>query len=837
MQRLRWVLPLAAAVSALAALPRTAPAIGTIDTSGATIAAGTAPTQGVVTIDASAATVPAPLLPSNDPLGSLGSMPGSLPAFTGGPGGAAIVIPAQGAALPGGTYNCSTYTVVPGGMAVYGGAVTIVSTGDVQIDGLVTTTGTGQAISIVCGGNLRIISHTGAFTSGISTTGANSPISVDVAGNVTTTSADGSGSWISAASGPVTVLAHDGSASGLMSLQNTTVISNQGGDAVVQGAGGLSILTAFVQSNGGSAIAQAFGADAVLQTGAVIGANNALLESAGRVTISVTSTVAGANTVGVTAYGGDLAVSASNVTQSGGAGDVTVRASGSVSVGTTSSVTCQGNGLVTLTAFGGTAKIEQAGAGTASSVRTFGVGDTSVLASGDIVVAGTGSQVRANQSAVRLRSAGGAVSVRGDCSLEAPTGVIDVRASQGFSADQDSIASPGTYPAIDGRSLLVSAGPGGIAAVCDPVTTQNGPLTLLTTGSVVIASNLTSNGPLTIQSTQGDVTAVGRTLTTGAAGAKSGDVRIACFGGSSAKIDVSTSTVRSGDHATASGNVTLEVHAPVAPPSVDGALVPSKITVKPVKDSTDKRIVASGVIDFGGDEVPLVGVAKVTVGDLENSFVLDVDRKGRAVHKSDALTLRITPSKLGTSRAAFSLSAVGDASGFLDAEGTGTVAIRFERGTFKAGGLADVTAGKFVLGAKRGTLTEPGFRIVKAHGVVKEGPEDKLDLELGVGGTEAAPEEAPNVTLAFGDSFSVSIPGTAFVATGDGEFTAKDLAQGVKTLVLDFAHEKVVFKGRKIELGDVGAGLSVPLTCTLTLGDDTRTFTFRMAHRGSALIY
>jgi hypothetical protein len=55
--------------------------------------------------------------------------------------------------------------------------------------------------------------------------------------------------------------------------------------------------------------------------------------------------------------------------------------------------------------------------------------------------------------------------------------------------------------------------------------------------------------------------------------------------------------------------------------------------------------------------------------------------------------------------------------------------------------------------------------------------------------------------------------------------------------VLDFAKETVTFKGRKIELGDVGAGLTVPLTCTLTLGTDTRTFTFRMAHRGSALIY
>jgi hypothetical protein len=834
MQRIRPTVVLAAALAAFAGLPRTAPAAGTIDTTGATVAAGTAPTQGVVTIDDSAPTVAPPALPANDPLGSLGAMPGSLPTFTGGPGGAAIVIGAQGAALPGGTYNCSTYNVAPGAMVVYGGAVTIVSTGDVQIDGLVTTTGTGAAISIVCGGNFRIVSHAGAFTAGISATGANSPVSVDVAGSITTTSADGSGSWISAASGPVTVMSHG--ASSLLSLQNVTVVTQTGGDAVVQSAQGLAILTAFVQANGGSAVAQAFGADAVLNTGAVIGSNNAVLESAGRVVMSTASNVGATNTVTVTAYGGDVAMTASSITQVGGTGDVTVGARDNISVATASAVTCQGAGMATLTAYGGTAQIEQAGSTSASNVGTFGAGDASVLASGDVVVAG-GSQVRANQSAVRLRSTGGTVTLIGDCSLSAPNGAVDVRASDLFRADQDPNANPGTYPSIDGRSLLSSAGAGGIALACDPITTQNGPLTLLTTGSAAISGDLTANGPLTIQSTQGDVTAVGRALLTGSAGAKSGDIRISCFGGSGSKIDVASSTVRTGDHATASGNVTLEVHAPAVPPSVDGAIVPAEIKVKSLKGSGDRRLVATGTIDFGGSDVTLLGVARLVVGDRSFDFILGTDRRGRGVYTSDAMSLRITPSKLGTSRGAFTLSVVGDFGGFLDASGNGNVDLQFERGLFHARGSADLTAGKFVLGARRGTLIQPGFRVAKAHGVVKEGAEDKLDLVLGVGGTDAAPESAPDVTIGFGPSFSVTVPGSAFSPEGEGVFTARDPAQGVKILVLDFAEETVTFKGRKIELGDIGPGLTVPVTCTLTLGDDTRTFTLRMAHRGSALVY
>ena len=834
MQRLRTVLALTAAAAALAAFPRTSPATGTIDTTGATVAAGTAPDQGTVTIDPSAVQIDPPALPANASLGSLGSMPGSIPPFAGGPGGAAIVIGAVGATLPGGTYNCSTYTVTQGGIVTYGGPVTIVSTGDVRIDGgLIQTTAAGAGVSIVCGGNLQIVSRTGLFTTGISTTGAASPVSVDVAGTITATSADGSGSWISALTGPVNVFTH--STASLLSLQNITVISGSGGDATVQSSQALALLSSFVQANGGSAVAQAFGGGVLMQTGAVLGTNNALVEGAGPVSISTVSTVAGMNLVGVTAYAGDVSVSGSNVTQSGGTGDLTLRASDNLSVGAASLVRNTGTGVVTLTAFGGTAKVEDTNSTTASTVRSFTSGDTSVLASGDVVIGGA-ALVRSDQGAVRVRSTGGAVSLLGDSVLQAPNGAVDVRAGVKFLANQDA-ALPGNYPAIDGVSLLVGTGSGDISMACDPLTTQDGPIELLSSGTVDVASDLTANGPLSIVSTEGDVSIVGRTLLTGPDGARTGDLTISCFGGSGATIDVSTSSIRSGDHATASGDVKIEVHAPAAPPAVDGTIVPARIQVKSQKGSDAKRLVASGVIDFGGNPVGLLGVAQLTVGDLPFNFVLGTDKRGRGIYTSDAMTLRITPSKLGTSRGTFNLTVIGDFSGFLDQDGSGDVAIQFERGLFRARGTAELIGGKFALGAVRGTLVEPGFRVAQAHGVVKEGANDKLDLVLGVGGTEASPSAAPEVTVAFGDTFSVTLPSAAFTETRPGQFTARDPAQGVKALVLDFAKETVTFKGRKIELGDVGDETTLPLTCTLTLGTDTRTFTFRMAHRGSALIY
>src|SRR5262245_305758 len=108
MQRLRTALLIAAAAATLAAFPRTSPATGTIDTTGATVAAGTAPSQGTVTIDASAVPIDAPALPANPSLGTLGAMPGSIPPFAGvAPGPGPIVIGAVGATLAGGTYNCT----------------------------------------------------------------------------------------------------------------------------------------------------------------------------------------------------------------------------------------------------------------------------------------------------------------------------------------------------------------------------------------------------------------------------------------------------------------------------------------------------------------------------------------------------------------------------------------------------------------------------------------------------------------------------------------------------------------------------------------------------------
>ena len=833
-QRLRTTLALAAAAAALAAFPRPSPATGTIDTQGATVAAGTAPDQGTVTINPSAVAIDAPALPANAALGSLGAMPGSIPPFAGGPVGLPVVYGQAGATLPGGTYNYSTYTITQGGIVTYGGPVTITTTGDVRIDGgLISTTAGGAGVSIVCGGNLQIVARQGVFTPGISTTGAASAVSVDVAGTITTTSADGSASWISAMSGPVNVITHSSSA--LLSLQNITIVSGSGGDATVQSSQALALLSSFVQANGGSAVAQAFGGPVVIQTGAVLGTNNAIVESAGPVTLSTASTVGGMNIVGVTAYAGDVSVSGSNVVQSGGTGDVTIRAADNVSVGAGSSVRNNGTGVVTLTAFGGTAKVEDAGSTTASTVRSSINGDTSVLATGDVVIGGA-SLVRSDQGAVRVRSVGGTVSLLGDSVLQAPNGAVDVRAGLKFLAQEDA-ALAGNLPAIDGASLLVGTGSGGISMACDPLTTQAGPIQLVSIGTVGVSSDLTANGALTITSTEADVSVVGRTLLTGAAGARSGDLTIASFGGSDATIDVSGSSIRSGDHATASGDVTIEVHAPAAPPSVDGTIVPSKIQVKTLKGSTDQRLTASGVIDFGGNQVGLLGVAKLTVGDLPFNFVFGLDGRGRGTYASDEVTLKITPSKLGSSRGTFRLSAVGDFSGFLDQNGSGTVVLAFERGAFKARGAADVTGGKFALGAVRGSLLEPGFRVAQAHGVVKDGAGDKLDLVLGFGGTEAAPSAAPDVTVSFGDTLSVTLPSSAFTETHPGQFTASDAAQGVKTLVVDYARETVTFKGRKIELGDVGEDATLQVTCTLKLGDDTRTFTFRMAHRGSALIY
>lgn len=808
---------------------------GTISTAGSTIAPGAAPLQGTLTIDESAPAVTSPAVPSPGALGSIGSISGSVPAF---PALGGTPLPAfVGAAtqsIAGGTYYFQSYTVPQGFTITYTGAVTIQTAGDVSIHGLVTTASPGASITFQCGGNFQIVSHAGPPRSGIATTGPQSPITVDVNGTVGTSSGDGSIGWIDATAGAVSVTSH--TANGVLALGSVAVRSRAAGNVSVLSANALGLVFSTLRADTGDVLAQAHGVDVLMQSATLLAGNNLVVEAARTIDAGTASSISALNTLAMSAYGGDLKVSAGGlVSQTGGTGDVSLRASGSVRVAGASTVENRGTGDLLLTAFGGSVTVEPAGSLQASVVRNHGSRDTKLRASGDVIVAGA-SDVRADGGGTELRSTGGAISVLGDAAVASPSGPLDLRASSSVSVAADPVVAPGPLPALDGKSILLAAGAGGVSVVADPVSTGEGDFTAIADGDVHVGSHVTAFGSVIVQSVSSNVDVSGQTLLTSSTGARSGDVLIETFGGSQTTIDARNASIHSGDHAAASGDVTLRIHAPGAAAS-GGAIVPSRAKVKTkAGDPLHTELKVNGVIDTGPASADLTGASHLTVGDLGFDLQLAADSRGRPTHREPGVTLRLTPSKAGSSRVAFALKVVGDVRGFLDASQDGTVALRLTRGGLDATGTIRLVGGAFTGGARPGSRIAPLLHVAKAHATVKAGAKDSLDLVLGFATTGPAPSSAPDVTVSFG-SFGVTLQSGTFTSLGGGRFATKDTSKGVQSLVVDYAAETVTLKARKAELGDVGPGLTVPVACGLTLGADARTVTIRVAHRGSALLY
>lgn len=819
----------ALATAALLA-PRGARASGAIDDDGASIVSGLAPTRGTVLVDPCATPVTPPTLPPVGSIGSMGTMPGAIPAFPGGGGGAAFVA-GQSMTLAGGVYSYTTYNVAPGMTVTYLGAVTIQTTGDVQIDGLVTTATPGSSITFVCGGNLRVLSHNGPVTTGIATTGLASPVVLDVLGSVTVSSADASVGQIDAASGNVLVTARANPA--VLAIGGVVVRSRSGGNVNVASASGIGLLGGTLQADVGAVTCQSFGADTAVNGGTILAATGASIDSAAGILVTNTSSVTAQGPVALAAYGGDLRIVGGRVAQTGGTGDVTLRAAEDVLFSGATLVENLGTGSVAATAFGGDVSLEAAGSKGASVVHALLGGNVDASASGEVIVGGTG-ELRADQGGVNVRAAGG-VQVLGTAAVRAPQGALDLRTGGAFTVDDDPIAPSGAFPTLAGNSILARAGADGLSIAGVLLVSQAGPMSLVADGPVTVATSVTANGSLTIQSLDAGIDVAGRTLATGDAGARSGDIVIESFAGVGGAIDASGATIRSGDHATRSGDVTLLVHAPGGS-DVSGAIVVRSASLKSKPKGAPPRLLVEGFLDTGREPADLTGAARLTAGTYGRDILLSADARGRATYEDETLTLRITPSKRGTSRAAFSLSFEEDFGGLLDAQGNGSVALQFERGDLEAVGAVRLTRGSFsAKGRPRGRVA-PQFFVDAAHAVVKPGAEDKLDLVAAFGTDGDAPASAPSVSVAFGPSFAVDVPASAFSSRG-ARFQARDLAQGVKLLAVDYAARTVTLRARKVDLGDFGPGLTVPVDCAVTIDGKTWTFRFRMAHRGSALLY
>jgi hypothetical protein len=277
------------------------------------------------------------------------------------------------------------------------------------------------------------------------------------------------------------------------------------------------------------------------------------------------------------------------------------------------------------------------------------------------------------------------------------------------------------------------------------------------------------------------------------------------------------------------GRAYVFVVSPVAA-APTGYCVPVK-----TKESVNARqrpkstFTASGILDTGPDAPDFGGAATFDVG----GFHLDVPAfvaKGKSLtYAANGITLSITPSKSGSSHATFSVKAVGDPTGKIDA--SGPLAFEFKDPANDLSGAANLTTG--ALGPH--AVTSPVLWVVSAAATIKGGGKDSLKLTLGFATDGSVPAAADDLTIAFGGTYSATIPASAFVKKGN-TWTHAGKAPGVTKATIDYAKGTIVVAASNVDLGAFAAGGNA-VSITVTRGADARSVAVRMALAKTKLSY
>jgi hypothetical protein len=811
-----------AAVAAVVVLPSGLFADGTIQTAGATIDSGAGTPKGAVTIDASAPPAAPPTIAAVPAIGSIGAIDGAMPAFGGaGAGGLGAANFTSDASLAGGTYEFATYTIASNVGVTYSGPVTIKTTGDMTFDGGIRTTADGASVTLVCGGNLTIAAHIGGATEGVETVGANAPVIIDVNGTITTSSSGGTTSLVRSLSGDVTILQHGAAAP--MTLGRLDVDSPT---ALIASSAG-SISTSASSFTADVVGLRALGGDTTCNGSTFFGGSNTYVHSSGTTTIVNGGQVRSNGGVDVAALAGDVVLDATSVA-AGSANSMeflTLRAGRDVTLQNAPVVTCTGHRGVSIRAFGGAVSFEPFSPTKQTKLQNLEDGTVYVQASSDVSV---GGQTLIDSPYGATFAAGGNVFLRDACQLHASLHTLDVSAS-------GSVTATGGQATATGGWMYVRAG-ASVSLDVGSVQGGVGSLTIAATTNIALRGTYSSTGAMRVAALGGGVDVAGATLLTfDNAPSASGSVVVESFH-EGATIDASNASVKSGAAGTAkSGDVSLLVHrAPV----FDGYLLPSKVALKIGKTSpAASTITVAGTLDMGNSATDLSGDATLTVGDLALPVSLVKDAKGRYRGKTTTSDFSVVPPKTGSSRANFTLKAVGDFGAVVAAAGEGPLPLRFAHPQLDARGQVTLTTGKYADRKKRAALVAPNLALLRAKATIVGAGGDALDLAVAFATDGTTPAAAPDVVVSFGPTFTVSVPSATFGAAKKGAFKALNPAAGVLSVTLDYAHETIAVKAKKTDLGAIATSAGVPVDVVVSFGADARTVKTRLGGKGTKTAY
>ena len=353
-----------------------------------------------------------------------------------------------------------------------------------------------------------------------------------------------------------------------------------------------------------------------------------------------------------------------------------------------------------------------------------------------------------------------------------------------------------------------------------------------------------------LDSEGGNVTMAGTTVSCNHASSDGGDVAGGLLSeGGTVTVDTSTIAGNTGT-TTASGDADNQLLSQGPAPTLTSTTVtddasgcggaiasfflPKRIALKLNAATPAKsRLAAAGFFDTGPGTVDLTAAATLDVGGLHVD-VASLTQKGASfLLQSGGSSFRITPNRSGSSRAKFLLKTTGDFTGQIAADGP--LVLHFHDASVDGGGTVTLAHGKYALGRVRGALVAPNLYLVAARAVLHGGGKDTLALKVGLATNGTTPAQASDVSIAFGPTFSATIPATSFVHQGD-KYAFKGSVGGITKVTLDYARETILISGKALDLGTFAQGGNA-VTVAIGVGSDARAVQVRMARKGAAMRY
>jgi len=729
-------------------------ATGALETDGATkLSVGAAPHPGFVIVDSYAPTGTPPSLGTVAAPAPLGAPPAGPPAFDAGPGGPALAYSGT-VTLPGGAYDCSTFSAAKNSVVTFTGPTTIRATQYVVCQGRVQTLGDDQPLTIVSGGTLQCGSPNNSGST-IATVGARSDLTLQCGADYMEYAAPFP-PRVYAAQSSVHVRAWSVSAApnGLAAGLDVDVVA--GGDINLYGRvdseipvpmGGL-----VVNAGRDAAFRSALGN--VYVTGAEVSV-------AGRLTIDAGQGVAFDNEkasvhadggIDVSAYGGAIDVKNGALVLAGKTGAVgasTWRARDGIFVAGRSTygypsastyVACASERFV-LQSTAGNVEIGMDGAPTPPHLLDA-TGSIEMRAAGTVRVRATG-RVTSKSGATMTGLAG--VALDAGASIDAGAGALVAASPETVSIAAGASAVGGSVSLWSPKLVAVAAGAG--------VEATAGSL-LVTAHDATFNGTGTAFGDLRISTLGGVADVRGATLSTrDATSGPSGVVEVVAYPGPGAALLAQGATLRSGSSATASGDVVLRVVVPLVdggyPPGGGGTtpattrgdppfVVPASVVVKARRRSSAQDLTLRGFVDLGTTDALAPGAASVSIGDVEFAATLVVARTGAATARGSDVVVVIGRPRAGSPRRTVTIRA---REAFLPADLSGDLPIVLKLGSVNAPCRVRVDDGRFDL--RRGALVEPKLHVAG----VKPLKNGLVRVTLGLPSNTMAQTEAPNLVL------------------------------------------------------------------------------------------